>query len=240
MGHSVEAVQLYEKAIQRAREDNDLMMLGVAYTEYGGFYDAFFGDAQVALARARQGVEFGEKAGSAFTRSFAYAHLGQAYFETGSYAEAVTSLERSREIARESHTAFEIEPFAAAFLAETYACSGEPERALQMAEEAVTGARQRGIVHLPLARLVLARVLLRTKGLASRAAIEATLEEASRLVRQMEFKMHEPFICVERAELARLAEDETTRQRELREAHRLFTEIGAPIRADEVAKELGL
>jgi hypothetical protein len=28
------------------------------------------------------------------------------------------------------------------------------------------------------------------------------------------------------------------RQRELREAHRLFTELGAPIRAEHVAKEL--
>jgi hypothetical protein len=34
--------------------------------------------------------------------------------------------------------------------------------------------------------------------------------------------------------------DETTRQRELREAQRLFTEMGAPIRAAEVTKELAL
>jgi hypothetical protein len=34
--------------------------------------------------------------------------------------------------------------------------------------------------------------------------------------------------------------DETTRQRELREAHRRFLEIGASIRAAEVAKQLGL
>ena len=44
---------------------------------------------------------------------------------------------------------------------------------------------------------------------------------------------------VERALLARLAHDGTTRRRELREAHRLFLEIGAPIRAEQVAKELG-
>ena len=30
----------------------------------------------------------------------------------------------------------------------------------------------------------------------------------------------------------------TTRQCELREAHRLFLEIGAPIRAEQVAREL--
>ena len=51
-------------------------------------------------------------------------------------------------------------------------------------------------------------------------------------------KSYEPFLHVERAELARLRSDEATRQHELREAHRLFLEIGAPIRAVEVAKEL--
>jgi hypothetical protein len=43
---------------------------------------------------------------------------------------------------------------------------------------------------------------------------------------------------LERAELARLSGDEPTRERELCEAHRLFTEVGAPIRAAEVAREL--
>jgi hypothetical protein len=50
-------------------------------------------------------------------------------------------------------------------------------------------------------------------------------------------KSYENFLCVERAELAGQRGDEATRQRELREAH-LFLEIGAPIRAEEVAREL--
>jgi hypothetical protein len=52
-------------------------------------------------------------------------------------------------------------------------------------------------------------------------------------------KSYEPFLCIESAELARLNGDDTARRRELREAHRLFLEIGAPIRAEQVAKELG-
>ncbi len=40
------------------------------------------------------------------------------------------------------------------------------------------------------------------------------------------------------AELAQLIGDEAARERELREAHRLFLEIGASIRAAEVAREL--
>jgi hypothetical protein len=51
-------------------------------------------------------------------------------------------------------------------------------------------------------------------------------------------KSYEPFLHVERAELARLTGDDTVRERELRKAHSLFLEIGAPIRAEEVAKEL--
>jgi len=52
-------------------------------------------------------------------------------------------------------------------------------------------------------------------------------------------KSYEPFLHVERAELAKLTGDEVAREREIREAHRMFLEIGAPIRAAEVAKELG-
>ena len=40
------------------------------------------------------------------------------------------------------------------------------------------------------------------------------------------------------AQSSRPVGDENAHQRELREAHRLFTEIGAPIRAEQVAKEL--
>ena len=51
---------------------------------------------------------------------------------------------------------------------------------------------------------------------------------------------YEPFLHVERAELARLTGDAAARECELREAHRLFLEIGAPIRAAEIARALGL
>jgi tetratricopeptide (TPR) repeat protein len=238
MGRTAESLQWFQKAIQRAREDHDLFTLGVACADYGGNY-SIVGDAQVALTHARQGVEIAEKAAGALSRVLAHVHLGRAYLRARSFAEAVASLERSRAMVRESHAAFEFEPLAAAVLAEAYAYSGDPERALRTAEEAVAGARQRARGMEPFAQLAMARVLLRTKGLASRSAIEAALEEVSRLVRKMEMKMLDPFVCLERARLARLAHDEKTRQRELREAHRLFVEIGAPIRAAEVAKELG-
>jgi len=73
-----------------------------------------------------------------------------------------------------------------------------------------------------------------------RVEIEAALTETDAWLEMSGAKSYEPFLHVERAEIARLMGDEATRECEVREAHRLFTEIGAPIRAAEVAKELGL
>ncbi len=83
------------------------------------------------------------------------------------------------------------------------------------------------------------RALRETQGLQATREIEAALAEADAWLEMSGAKSYEPFLHVERAELARLNGDDTTRQRELREAHRLFLEIGAPIRAEQVAKELG-
>ena len=77
-------------------------------------------------------------------------------------------------------------------------------------------------------------------GLQATGEIESALAEADAWLEMSGAKSYEPFLHVERAELARLSGDDDTRRRELREAHRLFLEIGAPIRAAEVAKGLGL
>jgi hypothetical protein len=84
------------------------------------------------------------------------------------------------------------------------------------------------------------RTLRELHGVQAAKDVEATLAEAEAWLEMSGARSYEPFLHVERAELARLIGDEATRQEGLREAHRLFTEIGAPIRAAEVAKELGL
>jgi hypothetical protein len=117
--------------------------------------------------------------------------------------------------------------------------NGDPTRALKAAEEAVRIVGQRRVrYHEPAAQFALGYVLLRARGLQSRSGIDAAFEEALRSTREIGAKSWEPWICLERAELARLSGDDITRQQELRDAHRLFLEIGAPIRAAEVAKEL--
>ena len=238
VGRWPEAVAWFQREINALREPQQLELLAWACADYGGFCSRL-GDAQVALDHARQGAEIAEKVGDPTLRAKAYKRLGQAYVRVRSYPEAVTALESVRAIVQESHTAFEFETEAVSAVAEAHVGSGDHSRALQAADEAVMLVRLRGLRLLePGAQLALARVLLRTSGLESRSAIEAAFGDALRSSRETGQKIFEPFICLERAELARLSGDETTRQRELREAHRLFLEIGAPIRAEEVAKEL--
>jgi len=82
------------------------------------------------------------------------------------------------------------------------------------------------------------RVLRESLGVQGTREIEAAFAEAEAWLKMSGAKSYEPFLYVERAELARLTGDDASRQRELREAHRLFLEIGTPIRAEQVATEL--
>jgi hypothetical protein len=85
--------------------------------------------------------------------------------------------------------------------------------------------------------VALARVLLSSGGPAARTEIEAALAHAS-LVKATEAKAFEPMVHVELAELARQTGDPDGCERELREAHRLFTQIGATPIAARLASEL--
>jgi hypothetical protein len=118
---------------------------------------------------------------------------------------------------------------------------GDPARAVTLAEEAITVCR-RGGARLWEFSALLTRIhaLREIHGVQVTKEIEEALAEAEAWLEISGAKSYEPFLHVERAELARLTGDEASRQRELREAHRLFTEMGAPIRADRVAKELAL
>jgi hypothetical protein len=116
---------------------------------------------------------------------------------------------------------------------------GAPARALEAAEEAVARARER-VMRMYEIRALLARahVLSATEGAPARSRVEADLRDAAAVIEATEARVFTPQVHVERAALAHVLGDEATRQRELREAHRLFTEMGATVRAEQVAREL--
>jgi hypothetical protein len=117
---------------------------------------------------------------------------------------------------------------------------GDFAKTLTLAEESIAAGRRRGSRFWELSALLTRmRALRELHGVHAQNEIEATLAEANAWLEMSGAKSYEPFLHVERAKLARLSGDEAAHERELREAHRLFLEIGAPIRAAEVAKELG-
>ena len=125
-------------------------------------------------------------------------------------------------------------------LAEASLGAGDPGRARETADLALARTRQHHTRVFEIAALLAwARVRLATDGADGAAGIEAALRDAMALVEATGARGHAPFIYVERAALAHLLGDKATRQRELREAHRLFTEMGATARAEQVARELG-
>ncbi len=100
-------------------------------------------------------------------------------------------------------------------------------------------AREHGAeVNEPRAEVALARILLATEGAKARDQIVAALERAESLVRAPGAQAHTPSIHLARAGLAGVLGDEPTRKRELRQAHRLYTEMGAAGHAERVAREL--
>ena len=76
-------------------------------------------------------------------------------------------------------------------------------------------------------------------GATAASAIEEALNGAEQLIVHTGAISYRPLVLLERAELARLAGDVTARQHVLREAHRLFTAIGATGRAERLVPELG-
>ena len=174
-----------------------------------------------------------------FSRAWAWFWLGLAERMRGEWRRAIEALERSRgDLERAPHRG-RGRRLRLAVLGESYLGLGDVERARALAEEALEIARARDA--RPVRRicsLALARVLLGSAGPAARAEIEAALARALELARDTSAKAFEPMIHVELAELARQSGDEEGRERELREAHRLFTEIGATGQAERLAGEL--
>src|SRR5262249_31589465 len=155
------------------------------------------------------------------------------------FPEAITAFERAIQLAREQEADLDIETAYLADLAAARLGDGDANGALRTAEEALTLARSRGTLLAELdAEIVRARALLaiEERGAAERAG--ASLAAAEALIETIGAGSRSPLIHVARAELARALDDREARASELREAHRLFTEIGAPIRAAKVVKEL--
>jgi len=166
------------------------------------------------------------------------ASLSVAHTLSGEWDRAIEACDRSLTIMKEKGVALETEAYALATLACAHLGRGDVARAQALADEAAALARRQGtLAFLCAANVLRARALIARDGPRAAGDVEAILAEAEQLVAQTGARIHLPDVHLARAELARLAGDEAARHRELSEAHRLFTEIGATVRAEQVAQE---
>jgi len=161
------------------------------------------------------------------------AAVGMMHALAGAWSEAAAAFERTLSFSYGSEQA-------RYFLAEMKLELGEHDRAREIASAAAADfARRRMPMHELPAQLVLARVLMRADDLPARAAIEAALARAESLIADTGARVYAPELHLARAGFAQLLGDAAAHERELREAERLFREMGAPLRADAILRELG-
>jgi len=225
-GRWAEAVAAFEHTMRVCREHHHAIMLAHACTDYA-WWSALLADGQTALVHARQGLDIAEKMGSRMTRLFAYNALGFAEMQIGRSGEAVALLEHARSIASDMHTVAETQVDTLTLLARAYLSTGDHDRARAAAEEAVAEARKwNARAWECIAQVAYGLVLVHSQGPAAAAAIDAALARALVLIEETGAQCFEPFVRLERAELARLRSDTVGHERESSEAHRLFSEMG--------------
>jgi tetratricopeptide (TPR) repeat protein len=199
------------------------------------------GDAPAALANARRVHEIVPSLHNVGLAASGPYCLGIAHGLEGNADEAVRCLERAAALHQEGGGGPPVELLTlSSRLGVAYAELGQSERALDAAARGLALVRAlRMPVFVVIALLMQARVFRRTQGAEAREAIEAALAEAEALIESTGIRGWQPFLHVERAELAQLVGDEATRERELREAHRLYTAMGATGHAERLGRQLG-
>jgi class 3 adenylate cyclase/tetratricopeptide (TPR) repeat protein len=201
-----------------------------------GALSGSFADAQ---ARANRFVEYAHERGSAFDLVLSSYTSGTALLLDGEAEQAAGVLNRGLESSRRDSVGLSVEGILLARLAQAQLQAGELEKAQAAAREAIRASRQRGTrVYECCGYLALARVLLKARGAAARADIDAALSDCLSLIEETGVRCYEPCVHEERARLAQLLGDDASAERELREAHRLYTGIGATGHAERLAKEL--
>ena len=193
------------------------------------------GDNHLALSQAQRALDIAGRTGSLMGATIANWKCGQAQIRLGDFEGALRSFEE----ALATGAALVLEGYFIAGMALAHLGLGDHERARLTAAHAIEVTRQR---EHPIsacdAHLTMAHVLAAVDGRSAEAAIEATLQEAERLIAETGARSYEPVLHEERARLAALRGDAAGRERELREASRLYAERGATGHVERLARLL--
>ena len=172
-------------------------------------------------------------------RAAASIAFGHAHILAGKWKEAADALAEALEIARAGRANVEIEPSALTWLAAAHVGLGDLTRARIGTEEAIEVAQRRSTQLAEcIAHIGYARVLLRGNAAKERDLISSSLHNALTLIGKTGAYSNAPFVHIELARLAAALGDKRARRAELSTAHRLFSDMGASVRAERIAREL--
>ena len=233
VGRIEDATRHIEDMQRIAREFDDTEGLGLSMA-IGALIDLRSGFAERGLARALQGAELLERGGTPFFRIIASNILGTLYVELGRWDEAGAAVRSGLELIEERRVGVANKAVLLAMLAESYLATGRFDEACATTDEAVAYVMELGTPG-PECRARIARARAYRQARSDFDTASGELARALEIVQEHGHKMTEPFVRLEIAELAGARGDEAARTRELKEAHRLFTEMGLTKRAEEVA-----
>jgi ATP/maltotriose-dependent transcriptional regulator MalT len=234
-----EALAVFERAIAFVRKHGIEGEAVFIYTD-AATASAALGDTARTLDLAHRAVELAEEHGGASARSQAQSSLLQAKILNREWADALEVAARIRSIVEETQIGHEFEIEALVGLSQAHLGSGDLAEAREAAEGALALTHSHGLRMMELwAVNVLARVAI-AEGESSVAEAEALLERAAQLIEETGVMRAKPGLSEGRARLARIRGDGGACEQHLRDAHRLYTEMGATGHAERVARGLGL
>jgi adenylate cyclase len=227
-GHLREGSATLDRGLELARQHDQILWLGM-----GHFRSAVLGfsagDLDRMMRAVRELAAIAEKQSNPAIQITYRSALGLVHLAREEWEEAARTLEPLRTLSGTGQ-----------LLAQAYLGCGDRDRARTLAEQAVARNRAIGALGFEIPALrTLARVLRTIDPAREVETIEASLSRAEDLVRETGARRFLPSLHEERAGLARALQRPSDADRELREAHRLYTEMGATGHAQRLAAELG-
>jgi class 3 adenylate cyclase len=197
------------------------------------------GDGARALAEGRLALEATASSSNPVMVATGKLALSLGLHFAERWEEAIEACRELRAYCHDHRVLLQAETHFLADLAEAQLGTGDWRAALASADEALALAKEREAPgNVPLGESARARSWLASGEAEAPDRAEAALARAEGCALQLKARSHLPRIHEVRAALAAQRGDAAARERELREAERLFREIGWPQQAERLAREL--
>jgi adenylate cyclase len=225
-----------QPVIDLAREEGDLETEAWAHRHCAVFADLAGTDPDVAARHAAQGLQRAEEAGGAWSRIFVREGVAINHAQRGEWRQAIDVVDEALAIARDRRLARADMPLLLTIRARAQIGIGDIPGARSSAEEATAVAVRCGTrFYEAQARLQLARAMLAGPHPADEPSARAELDQALNIVQAQGIRSYSPYIHLELAHLARSVGNQAAYHEGLSRAHRLFLDVGAHGRAQELA-----